>query len=195
LFTPELLEAHNQRIKAVEYRPETCHHCHGSKRSLRTRQIVRRLIRFITGGLVYRDDVFVILWTCTACHRSFRHLPPFLKPHKRFVTPNIVEKSSEVLKRKRKPYRQAALNEPPNKTAILYDGKEMMGSKLSHVTVWRWVQWMGEFMSGLLSTQPKMATKAPEDGFEFSELQAKEPKCRENLVLARRLWLAQVLTS
>ena len=193
MFSLQHLEAHNLEVEAVDYRPEFCCHCRASKTFLKPRQLIRRFVRFIRGCLVHRSHVFVILWSCSACHRSFRHLPPFLKPHKRFVTPTIEEKSSAVLKYKRKPYRETVLNEPPNQTHIQYEGEEMDGSKLSHVTVWRWIQWMGVVMRTLLSTQPEMATEVPEDGFEYSKLQAKRPECMENLILARKLWMAQIL--
>jgi len=98
----------------------------------------------------------------------------------RFITPTIVAKASEVLKRRRKPYRKTVRNDPPNQTLIQYDNRNW---GLSHTTVWRWIQWMAGFMSD---------TK--DEPFEFSPLQAKEPGYMENLYLARRLWLAQILT-
>ncbi len=193
MFTFQQLKAHNDEVKALNYRPKTCPRCHGSHRNLRPRQVISRLIRFILDRLVHRKVVLVILWTCSACHRSFRHLPPFLKPHKRFVTPTITQKASEVLTEKRKPYRKTAVNPRPNQTPILYDGQNMSGSKLSHNSVWRWVQWMGAFMADLKSNHPVMAKDQPDEAFEFSSLQAREPEYRKNLYLGRELWLAQVL--
>ena len=191
MTTFQLLEDHQQKVACVEYRPAFCVHCNQGKRSLRLRQLVRRLVRFIENRLVHRVPIQVIVWTCSACYRSFRHLPPFLEPKMRFITPTIVAKASEVLKRRRKPYRKTIRNDPPNQTLIQYDNRNW---GLSHTTVWRWIQWMAGFMSGILSSKPEMASDTKDEPFEFSPLQAKEPGYMENLYLARRLWLAQILT-
>ena len=97
-----------------------------------------------------------------------------------------------MLKQSRKPYRDAALNEPPHKTYIHYSKDDMA---FSHTSVWRWVQWMATLMSVFLSCNPKMATDSPDEAFEFSPHQAHKPKYRENLYLARRYWQTENLIS
>jgi hypothetical protein len=143
--------------------------------------------------MAHKTHVFVILWFCVNCQRSFRHLPPFLQRFKRFMTPTILDKSTEVLKKTRQPYRSTAVNEPPNQSAIVYNNGN--GSRLSHTSVWRWIQWMGGVMAKLLSLHPKMATTTEPECFEYSTFQAQKPKTLENLYLARRLWLGSWLVS
>ncbi len=187
----EILEGHNDKVGRLEYRPEECPYNREGNCSLSPRQLIRRTVRYIKDGMVHRFDCFVMLWLCKNCCRSFRHLPAFLKPHKRFITPSILERVSKVILPPGKSYRSASRNDPPRRTRICYN--EGHGDALSHVSIWRWIQWMGEMMAFMLSENPTMATDTVEDDFEFSMDQAVEPKCRENLYLARRLWLGQHL--
>ena len=186
----QLLKAHNKKVDAVEYRPKFCKYCKKGRGCLRPRQLIRRLIRFFEDRLIHRLHVHVYLWACSACGRSFRHLPPFLKPNKRFATPTIINRTSEVLKRKRRPYRKTALNEAPNPIPIVYDKENVA---LAHTSVWRWIQCMAETMTQIISAKPKMATGLETETFEFSELQWKEPEYRENLNLARQFLMGQFL--
>ena len=186
-----LLEAHNSKVKCFNYRPHSCMHCRAQRKCLRARQTHRRTVRFVEDGMVHERTVLVIRWLCKNCHRFFRHLPPFLRRFKRFITPTIKEKASQILSKPRKHYRSTVVNEPPRKTKIIYAKGD--GSRLSHTSVWRWVQWMGGVMADLLSRDPMMATVGESAPFEFSPFQALKPKTIGNLTLARRLWLGSFL--
>lgn len=187
----QLLEEHNKRVKSLEHRPSHGLHCGCPGGQLKARQLLRRKVRFIEDCLVRTAPVLVILWTCMTCHRSFRHLPPFLKRHKRFITPTILEKASKVLSKKRQSYRPTVNADPPRKIPNLYARGD--GSALSHTSVWRWVQWMAEVSQKVLSIRPHMAGKDLDETFEFSEFQSVKSKCRENLYLARRCWISSFL--
>lgn len=182
----QLLEAYNRCVENLEHRPHRGLRCGCSADQLKARQLLRRKVRFLEDFLVHTASVLVMLWTCVKCHRSFRHLPPFLKRHKRFITPSILEKATKVLSKKRQPYRSTVRTDPPRKRPILYAQGD--GSAMAHTSVWRWIQWMGNYASKVLSLYPKMAQTEPEESFEYSEFQAVEPRCRENLYLARRCW-------
>jgi hypothetical protein len=54
---------------------------------------------------------------------------------------------------------------------------------------------MALFMSELLKRRPEVGKEVNDTGHKFSILQANSEKTKENLYLARRLLLAQVLDS
>lgn len=189
----QLLEAHNKEVENFRYIPNFCRYCRGGKKTLKARQLIRRRVRFVENFLVHREYVLVLLWTCTCCSRSFRHLPPFLRKHKRFITPTIKDMAANILRRRRQPYRKTARKGPPHPKPILYAKGD--GSRLSHVSIWRWIQWMGEEMAQLTNLHPKMAKANEEQApFEYSPLQAISLKCREKLYLAQEYWLGAFLT-
>lgn len=190
----EILEGHNKKVLEGLFLPENCpYSCESHSASLRSHELIRRKVRFIEDGMVKRSFSYVIVWACRSCRRSFRHLPPFILPLKRYVTETILDKVEAVLSSVRKPYRKTVINDPPRQNSILYEDV-VGGRSISHVTVWCWIQWMAAFMDTFLSENPEMAKSEDNESFEFSPRQAKLLKYRESLYSARNLWLGSILT-
>ena len=191
----EIFKAHEMLVRSNDYKPTglPCKHCESKDVRWRFHGGVIRQIRYIAEK---EERVFcffgtVLRWMCSKCKRTFHHLPPFVEPYMRYCTQTIKDRAEKILNFKRKPYRDTVLQSPPNKNRILYDRGD--GSALSHVSVWRWVQWMGCLMAVFLKEDPKMAESSSPDSFEFAPEQAITTETRENLYLARRLNLAMLL--
>ncbi len=138
---------------------------------------------------MYVDFLYIGRWLCPFCGSTFRHLPPFLEPHKRFMTQTIDQVAGAVLARRRKRYRDAVKQPPPNQQSYIYDTAD--GRSMSHTTCWRWITWMAAMALTILSQQPEAATAScsgpKRDEHVFAAEQARSAERFDVLYQARRL--------
>lgn len=138
-------------------------------------------------------QIIVGRWLCPHCLTTFRHLPPFIEQHKRYMTCTIEEVAASVLTKRRKPYRTVVKRPPPNRISYIYERGD--GSSMSHSSCWHWIAWMAAITLMVLAQQPEAATASSRENFErdghvFSPEQAKTAERFEALYLARRLHLS-----
>ena len=156
-----------------------------------------RYIRYLSEDFrVHIDAIIVGRWLCPFCKKTFRHLPPFLAQHKRFMNQTIDQVAAVVLTQKRKPYRKAVKRPPPNQMSYSYERDH--GCGISHSTCWRWIAWMAVVTLAIFSQQPKAATASScatleRDGHVFAPEQARSAERVEVLHQARWLHLSKKL--
>lgn len=146
--------------------------------------------------MVYCVQTLVWRWLCPLCCKTFRHLPPFLLPHKRFMNSSIIEIASKVLRKKQKSYASSVKNDEPNRTSIQYERGD--GTVLSPSSSWRWIQCMALIMREVLSTNPESATEkgllqSEKDHHKFCCGKANSESRYENLYRARWVFLNEIL--
>lgn len=197
MFLIKIVKEHFELVQKGAYLPEniTCKNCKNESNHWVFHEAVSRGIRYIENKMVYCAMITVLRWSCKHCRKTFRHLPPFLKPYKRFITPVITEISSKIiLSTKHKTYEKSVTNSPPNQTKIVYaDGS---GSRLSASSCWRWISCMSEIFLHLLNGAPCAATessiaKSEADTHMFSAFQANSTERFIELHNARKLHLSE----
>ena len=84
-----------------------------------------------------------VRFRCGNCRKTFTEYPPFALPHKRFVKQDVLAKVEKYLSaeqpRCRATYREAVWEG----TVPVSYAKDQEGHQLSHVSVWRWLSWLG----------------------------------------------------
>ena len=158
--------------------------------------MVSRQIRYFIDERVQKEVIFVLKWACDVCKKAFRHLPPFLKPYKRFVTPAIIEVVEKViLGLSHTTYEKSVTRRSDERKLIYHDTS---GSRVSPSSCWVWISWMAELMTHFSQKYPEPATqksmsKSEIDTHLFHHLQAKSKERFANLYNARRLLLSKKL--
>lgn len=106
---------------------------------------------------MHRRTIEVWRWACELCRHTFRHLPPFIEPFKRYATFAISEFAARVLDSPCSPYRKATekSRNDSRKSSHFWTGG---AQGLSHSTVWRWITWMAKITIHCLETQPEAGT-------------------------------------
>lgn len=97
-------------------------------------------------------------WACDLCDGTFRFLPPFLEPYKRYSTFAIEEMAERVLDPPHVSYREATQRGGLDPRRIPHnwnDGK----TGLAHSTIWRWISWMSAVMIAIVKLEPEAATE------------------------------------
>jgi len=193
IFDPDsIFKAYHRDLETGQFRPDgiPCQNCKCEDCVWLPYERVVREVRYLVHGRVYYRAILIWRWTCSRCKKTFRHLPPFLEPYKRFITPVISHIAKRVLVEERMPYEQAVLISKSDNRAIIYNRGD--GSSLSASTCWRWIQWMATLLEPYLSENPKSATdmtfsKHETNSHCFNRNQAKSEKRHKNLHLARRV--------
>jgi|TARA_B110000091_G_C13651558_1_gene405620 hypothetical protein len=159
--------------------------------------MVNRQIRYFVDERVQKKVIFVLKWICYACKKAFRHLPPFLKPYKRFVTPAIIEIVKKVLgSRDHKTY-ESSVSRREDKRKLIYIASGS-GLRVSPSTCWVWISWMAELRTHFSQKYPVSATEktmseSEVETHDFHHRQAKSKERFANLYGARRLLLSKKL--
>jgi len=84
-----------------------------------------------------------VRFRCSHCRAVFTEYPPFALPHKRFVKQDLLAKAQKYLAQQQSgeptTYREAVRDRrvPPSYA------NNNNGRLLSHVTLWRWLSWLG----------------------------------------------------
>jgi hypothetical protein len=84
-----------------------------------------------------------VRFRCRHCQAVFTEYPPFALPHKRFVKQDLLAKAQNYLAEQQSDepttYRESVREQRvPASYANDHDGRQ-----LSHVTLWRWLSWLG----------------------------------------------------
>jgi hypothetical protein len=115
----------------------TKHDC--TRRQFRIRVFDPQLDEFVVEVILS----WRVRFRCSHCHAVFTEYPPFALPHKRFVKQDLLAKTEHYFAQQQAgqptTYRQAVRDQrvPPS-YAHQDDGRQ-----LSHVTLWRWLSWLG----------------------------------------------------
>ncbi|MBF0235338.1 MAG: hypothetical protein HQK65_20230 [Desulfamplus sp.] len=105
---------------------------------------------------IHRYTVEVWCWMCSLCYKTFRHLPPFVEPYKRYVTPTIHKIVSRVIDRSCWKYRKSVLWSVTDSRRL---GHFFDDQGLAHSSVWWWVVWMSKAMKFFLQHNPKVGNE------------------------------------
>jgi hypothetical protein len=160
--------------------------------------MVSRHLRYFIDERVQKVAIFVLKWACAFCKKSFRHLPPFLRPYKRFSTPAIAEVVEKLLAPKIPKHTtyEATVSRKSDHRKIIYDDNS--GSRVSPSTCWVWISWMAGVMVEFTLKNPVMATERTMSETEsvtqgFHPRQAKSKERFASLYQARKLWFSKKL--
>ncbi len=115
----------------------TKHDC--ARREFRIRVFDPRLDEFVVEVILS----WRVRFRCSHCHAVFTEYPPFALPHKRFVKQDLLAKALNYLS-----------GQPPDGPATYRESvreqrvppsyaNDNNGRQLSHVTLWRWLSWLG----------------------------------------------------
>jgi hypothetical protein len=106
------------------------------------------------GAVVHLVPGCVPRFKCPACGRTFTEYPPFALPHKRYTTASVLDRARRFFRGCGVAYRKATWVDRQRIVYAPRNGREDL-RQLSHVTLWRWLGWLGE-MTGLLASVSKL---------------------------------------
>jgi hypothetical protein len=114
------------------------HDC--ARRQFRIRVFDLRLDEFVVEVV----PSWRVRFRCRPCQKVFTEYPPFALPHKRFVKQDVLAKALNYLA-DQQPDGQAATYRESVRDKRVPPGyaNNNKGRQLSHVTLWRWLSWLG----------------------------------------------------
>jgi hypothetical protein len=134
---------------------ERCPLCGEEHDGFKVHDRPKRWFWAVLSGVVEKVRGHVVQWKCPLCLKTFRQLPAWAEPHKRYVTQTRVELSREFLDVDKAAYRGVAHQVHGDQAG--HD----TGRALSHVTLWRWVGAFGERTGTLSKTRNLIRQKDP----------------------------------
>ena len=84
-----------------------------------------------------------VRFRCGNCLKTFTEYPPFALPHKRFVKQDVLAKAEKYLSAEQPRCRATYRETVWEGTVPVSYAKDQEGHQFSHVTVWRWLSWLG----------------------------------------------------
>jgi hypothetical protein len=84
-----------------------------------------------------------VRFRCGNCLKTFTEYPPFALPHKRFVKQDVLAKAEKYLSAEQPGCRATYRETVWEGTVPVSYAKDQEGHQLSHVSVWRWLSWLG----------------------------------------------------
>jgi len=84
-----------------------------------------------------------VRFRCRQCQKVFTEYPPFALPYKRFVKQEVLGKAQNYLDRQPPDARATYRESLREKRYPLGYANQNKGRQLSHVTLWRWLSWLG----------------------------------------------------
>lgn len=84
-----------------------------------------------------------VRFRCGNCLKPFTEYPPFALPHKRFVKQDVLAKAEKYLSAEQPRCRATYRETVWEGTVPVSYAKDQEGHQLSHVSVWRWLSWLG----------------------------------------------------
>lgn len=84
-----------------------------------------------------------VRFRCGNCLKTFTEYPPFALPHKRFVKQDVLAKVEKYLSAEQPRCRATYRETVWEGTVPVSYAKDQEGHQLSHVSVWRWLSWLG----------------------------------------------------
>ena len=97
-------------------------------------------------------------WGCGLCGSTFRLLPTFLEPYKRYSTVTINEMASKIIEPHHSSYREASHKSRDDSGRIPHHWNPD-NAALAHTTIWRWITWMSVVTVLILKLQPECGTE------------------------------------
>jgi len=145
----------------------------------------------VEGGYVHRLTCLVWRWGCGLCGATFRLLPPFIQPYKRYCTFSIDKMASKVLDPHHSSYREASHQSRTDRSRITHHWNPDKAA-LAHTTIWRWIVWMSAMTLLIVKLQPQSSTdetilRAEADRCQIPPERWKMPCRLDQIHLAR--WL------
>ena len=114
------------------------HDC--ARRRFRIRVFDPRLDEFVVQVLLS----WRVRFRCRHCQKVFTDYPPFALPHKRFVKQDVLAKALKYLADQQPDAQAATYRESVREQRVpLSYTNDNNGRQLSHVTLWRWLSWLG----------------------------------------------------
>jgi hypothetical protein len=195
----QILKEHVDLVNRGGYRPtaEGCINCGVCIDFLQVHEAVPRGVRFLDKDMIYCVQITVLRWACRACKKTFRHLPPFLRPYMRYSTPTILEISKRLLNsHKHITYEELVTASPPNQKKVSYENGK--GTRIVPSTPWCWIVWMAGLLNNYFSFKPQVATdksitQSEDDGYIFASTQANTTERFTELYHARKLFLHEII--
>jgi len=84
-----------------------------------------------------------VRFRCRHCQKVFTEYPPFALPYKRFVKQDVLAKALNYLERQPPDARASYRESLREKLFPLGYTHQDKGRQLSHVSLWRWLSWLG----------------------------------------------------
>jgi hypothetical protein len=113
---------------------------------------------------------FLARLLCDGCKGIFTYYPEYALPYKRYLRPQIEQKSQEYLEEKGKTYEQVASDAAS--AAILYEKQEsskliqrFQEKEFAKSTVWRWISFFGKQEDYLQKAFSLIGQKDPQTNF------------------------------
>jgi hypothetical protein len=132
-----------------------CPYCGGQPDAFKVHDRPRRWFWAVVGDVVEKVRGRVIQWKCPFCLRTFRQLPEWGEPFKRYVSATVTGLGWEYLEEDWATYRGVARQAHADPLGIAE------GLELSHVTLWRWVGALGEKTDLLANARSLIRQKDP----------------------------------
>jgi hypothetical protein len=134
---------------------KACPCCGGRPDAFKVHDRPKRWFWVVVKEAVQKIRGLVIQWKCPLCLGTFRQLPDWAEPHKRYITETIVGLCREYLEVDKIGYRGVA-------DQVHWDqGGRRKGSGISHVTLWRWVTALGKRTRSLAKARSLIRQKDP----------------------------------
>lgn len=165
---------------------KACPCCGGKPHAFKVHDRPKRWFWAVVEEAVQKIQGLVIQWKCPLCLRTFRQLPAWAEPRKRYVTATAVCLAEKYLDEDQATYRSVARRGHADHWGI-EEGRE-----LSHVTLWRWVGAFGERTGTLAKARSLIRQKDPNCPIFRELVDVPERKYRSQgrrgvLILAKQL--------
>jgi len=138
------IEAHRQEVLRGKLTcgVARCPLCDGDPGTFSLHERRRRGFWVVLERLIQKLVSLLPRWKCPLCRGTFTEYPDFALPHKRYVAPEIQQRSHVYVGQEDATYAKAAQDK---EMAVCHEGDEgqSQGQCLSASTVWRWVGFLG----------------------------------------------------
>jgi len=152
---PSQLDLVNEHTTAVQEdriyweSGNSCPKCEGQPPWCEPRYLRERWFYPVVDGYVHPVRSFVLCLRCPLCRRVFTDYPPFALPYKRYLLPEVSDRSRSYVTVDELTYRRGVQE---NRMAVGYashDDGTIDERQLVHTTLWRWVGFFGRMNAAL----------------------------------------------
>ena len=157
MFFEDLIKAWNWSVTsgAIPCIYKTCSYCGGKPEAFKVHDRPKRWFWAVVEDVVEKIQGVVIQWKCPLCLRTFRQIPQWAHPYKRYATGTMTHLARRYLEEDQSTYRGVAGLGHADLSGI-EEGRE-----LSHVTLWRWMETLGGKTELLLRARSLIRQKDP----------------------------------
>jgi hypothetical protein len=139
-----------------------CPYC-GEAASFRRHDTRPRTFLVVAARLVHRVASFLVRFTCSLCRRRVSAYPPFALPHKRYVLPELLERTRRYLEADPVTYEEAASEAGlaifHHRTDEAIDDRNLVRS-----TIHRWTTCFGNLATALARAHALVRQADPNSG-------------------------------